>query len=47
MQGQIRPDDMAPPLRQGSGRPVVHRETGGEQEVKVLYGEDLASRTGP
>jgi hypothetical protein len=29
------------------GRLVVRRETGKEQEVKVLYDEDVASRIGP
>jgi hypothetical protein len=34
-------------VRQSLGRLVVRRETDKEQEVKVLYGEDLASHAGP
>ena len=34
-------------MGQSLGRLVVRRETDKEQEVKVHYGEDLASHAGP
>ena len=40
-------DGVAQPKRQSFGRLVVRRETDKEQEVQVLYGEDLASHAGP
>jgi hypothetical protein len=36
-----------PPKSRSFGRLVVRRETDKEQEVEVLYGEDLASHAGP
>jgi hypothetical protein len=36
-----------PQVRRFLGRPVVRRETDEEQEVQVLYDEDVASHIGP
>jgi len=46
-QARPRREGAACAVRQSFGRLVVRRETDKEQEVQVLYGEDVASHAGP